>query len=507
MAALKTGNDVSLADNLHLPYQSDSFDAVISIGVIHHLTNVERRIAAIRELARILRPGGKLMIYVWALEQRLRKFDAQDVLIPWRLPPGKRRVRSSASSTSGDEEEEKSLRRNRALSERCSSETTIKTLRPLQAGTGACSQDSGICIKPAQKPPSTPTIHRIRTSGFWSLRNSRGDSTESSNGGDENRSSSLPNLVKTKLVGWFSKLSQDEEQPQPVKQISDKSALQDLAYKRLMEKVLEQDPFVLDPHKAMIENYKKAVKQSGFDVRHFPRSSTGMPGQRTHKKSLQRHLSTSDPADLTSRAAELEASAKRFEKIPPRLVRQKSLEGTPNCSRETSLDGGDDSVFINASWQETTKNAIVSMETAVKRPTGPQISPPPPIRPARFPSTDRWQQKLRMKKLVRSSTGSSTESEDSAVDYQRENRERRHVHKADSLPVESMNKSPRPRSQSDSEAADTSDAALSRYYHVFRKGELNALIEDKIKNLHIISTKYDHGNWCLVAEKVRIWTF
>lgn len=53
--------------------RSNLFDAVISIGVIHHMSTEKRRTKAIQELARILKPGGKIMIYVWAMEQRLRK--------------------------------------------------------------------------------------------------------------------------------------------------------------------------------------------------------------------------------------------------------------------------------------------------------------------------------------------------------------------------------------------------------------------------------------------------
>ncbi|GLG93364.1 Uncharacterized protein GBIM_00791 [Gryllus bimaculatus] len=43
-----------------------------------------------------------------------------------------------------------------------------------------------------------------------------------------------------------------------------------------------------------------------------------------------------------------------------------------------------------------------------------------------------------------------------------------------------------------------------RYYHVFREGELDQLIERYVENLHIISSYYDHANWCVVAEKVQI---
>ncbi len=69
------GHEVMKCDNLCLPYRDNCFDAVISIGVIHHLTTKRRRAQALRELARILRPGGKVMIYVWAMEQHKRKVN------------------------------------------------------------------------------------------------------------------------------------------------------------------------------------------------------------------------------------------------------------------------------------------------------------------------------------------------------------------------------------------------------------------------------------------------
>jgi ubiquinone/menaquinone biosynthesis C-methylase UbiE len=46
---------VLISDNMALPYRDESFDAVLSIAVIHHIATTERRVRAIRELARILR--------------------------------------------------------------------------------------------------------------------------------------------------------------------------------------------------------------------------------------------------------------------------------------------------------------------------------------------------------------------------------------------------------------------------------------------------------------------
>jgi alkylated DNA repair protein alkB family protein 8 len=44
------------------------FDSVISIAVVHHFSTKTLRVAAINEMHRILKLGGRLLIYVWAYE-------------------------------------------------------------------------------------------------------------------------------------------------------------------------------------------------------------------------------------------------------------------------------------------------------------------------------------------------------------------------------------------------------------------------------------------------------
>jgi hypothetical protein len=43
-----------------------------------------------------------------------------------------------------------------------------------------------------------------------------------------------------------------------------------------------------------------------------------------------------------------------------------------------------------------------------------------------------------------------------------------------------------------------------RFYHVFKHGELEMLIEEASKTivgLKIVKSYYDHGNWCAIVQK------
>ncbi|XP_037504988.2 uncharacterized protein LOC119381070, partial [Rhipicephalus sanguineus] len=85
-AASCGGHQVVLGDALALPFRDEALDAALSVAVLHHLASTERRVQALRELARVLRVGGRVLITVWAMEQTQRKFESQDVLVPYRQP-------------------------------------------------------------------------------------------------------------------------------------------------------------------------------------------------------------------------------------------------------------------------------------------------------------------------------------------------------------------------------------------------------------------------------------
>ncbi|KAI9334882.1 S-adenosyl-L-methionine-dependent methyltransferase [Obelidium mucronatum] len=80
--------DVVVGDNLALPLRAAAFDFALSIAVVHHFASFDRRVRAVAEVARVLRRGGALLVFVWAQEQEdasKRRFEAQDVFVPWNL--------------------------------------------------------------------------------------------------------------------------------------------------------------------------------------------------------------------------------------------------------------------------------------------------------------------------------------------------------------------------------------------------------------------------------------
>lgn len=68
-------------------FSSNLFDATVCIAVLHHLSTEEHRLQAVKNLVRITKPGGEILISVWALEQddsSKRQFEQQDVIVPWK---------------------------------------------------------------------------------------------------------------------------------------------------------------------------------------------------------------------------------------------------------------------------------------------------------------------------------------------------------------------------------------------------------------------------------------
>lgn len=83
------------ADVGDLPFKDESFDRVVMIAVFHHLNNLQERKQALKEISRIMKSKGRLLISCWLrTHPRFEKEDLKeiieqgekDVLVPWTMP-------------------------------------------------------------------------------------------------------------------------------------------------------------------------------------------------------------------------------------------------------------------------------------------------------------------------------------------------------------------------------------------------------------------------------------
>jgi ubiquinone/menaquinone biosynthesis C-methylase UbiE len=91
--------EICLKKNLHaleadvtsLPFAENMFDYMISVATYHHLDNDVDRKLALQEMYRCLKPGGRALMVVWALEQHEGStfhFTKPDELVPWTTKSG-----------------------------------------------------------------------------------------------------------------------------------------------------------------------------------------------------------------------------------------------------------------------------------------------------------------------------------------------------------------------------------------------------------------------------------
>lgn len=72
------------ADVRCLPYRDETFDWAVSVATYHHLKDRDERLKALRELRRVLKPGGEAFVTVWNRWQRRFWFHRREVAVPWR---------------------------------------------------------------------------------------------------------------------------------------------------------------------------------------------------------------------------------------------------------------------------------------------------------------------------------------------------------------------------------------------------------------------------------------
>jgi ubiquinone/menaquinone biosynthesis C-methylase UbiE len=76
------GLHVEYGDAIFVPEPNNSYDAVLSIAVIHHLQTRAERQKAIQEIVRVMKPGGQALVSVWAHTTQ----PNQDCIVPFKTP-------------------------------------------------------------------------------------------------------------------------------------------------------------------------------------------------------------------------------------------------------------------------------------------------------------------------------------------------------------------------------------------------------------------------------------
>jgi tRNA (uracil-5-)-methyltransferase TRM9 len=74
-------------------FHNNTFDAIVSIASFHHLSDVNKRIQALNELYRVMKPGARCLMSVWSILQpekskNYNKFVYGDNIVPWKNKQG-----------------------------------------------------------------------------------------------------------------------------------------------------------------------------------------------------------------------------------------------------------------------------------------------------------------------------------------------------------------------------------------------------------------------------------
>lgn len=91
--------DVRLGEMTDIPFPDSDFDVVFCLAAFHHLSTDAERLQALREIARVLKPGGTLVMTNWNMfsawaENKLkagkwkRGSAEREVIVPWKNADG-----------------------------------------------------------------------------------------------------------------------------------------------------------------------------------------------------------------------------------------------------------------------------------------------------------------------------------------------------------------------------------------------------------------------------------
>jgi len=80
------------ADARQMPYPNDFFDWAVAIAVYHHIADKAGRLAGLKELYRVLKPGGEAFITVWNRWQPRHWFKKKNAIVYWNFKKSKEKL-------------------------------------------------------------------------------------------------------------------------------------------------------------------------------------------------------------------------------------------------------------------------------------------------------------------------------------------------------------------------------------------------------------------------------
>ena len=84
----KLKDNLVCANMTNLPYKNNVFDHIICIATFHHLPTEESRLGALKEIKRVLKWEGRILLSVWSIHQPKKTkrifSDYGDNLVPWK---------------------------------------------------------------------------------------------------------------------------------------------------------------------------------------------------------------------------------------------------------------------------------------------------------------------------------------------------------------------------------------------------------------------------------------
>jgi tRNA (uracil-5-)-methyltransferase TRM9 len=89
----KIKGDFSVMDADELDFEDNFFEGVLCWAVLHCIDSRERRVGVMKEVYRVLKPGGEALISSWGKDSPRLKNKGKECFIPWSGKDDKREMR------------------------------------------------------------------------------------------------------------------------------------------------------------------------------------------------------------------------------------------------------------------------------------------------------------------------------------------------------------------------------------------------------------------------------